>query len=379
MNKIKINITGKNIERFIKKLITLDIELYKIDYLKYNQVNIIINQKDYSKIKELKTIYEIKIIELYGINKIKNNLKKYKYILIILVISFMFILFLSNIIFKVEIIHNDKEIRELLKKELVNNNIKPMALKKSYKYITKVKKKILKKYQDKIEWLEIERKGTKYIVRVEERIINNKKDNLEPRNIVAKKDATILKIEAKNGEIIKNKNDYVHKGDIIISGSIYLNEDIKENKSAEGIVYGEVWYKVEVEYPLIYFEEKIMSDEKDVYSFNINSFKFKLNHIKNYNVKKSKKNILKHPFLPISITKETYKKVKYIKQTLTKEEATNKAIECAKEKIEKKLSEKEYIIDTKKLKVEQNNSKIIVEVFFTVYEDITDYAYIEGE
>lgn len=379
MNKIKINITGKNIERFIKRLISLNIELYKIDYLKYNEVNIIINNNDYAKINELKTIYEIKIVELYGINKIKNILKKYKYILVILMISFLFILFLSNIIFKVDIIHNDKNIRELLREELVNYDIKPMALKKSYKYINKVKEKILKKYQDKIEWLEIERIGTKYIVRVEERIINNEKDTLLPRNIVAKKNATILKIEAENGEIIKNKNDYVHKGDVIISGSIYLNDNLKENKVAIGKVYGEVWYKVEVEYPLIYYEEKIMSDEKDIYFFNINSFKFKLNHIKNYNVKKSETNIFKHLFLPISITKETYKKVKYIKQKLTYEEAINKAIECAENKIKKRLKEKEYIIRTKKLKVEENNSKIIVEMFFTVYEDITDYVYIEGE
>ena len=44
-----------------------------------------------------------------------------------------------------------------------------------------------------------------------------------------------------------------------------------------------------------------------------------------------------------------------------------------------KLNEKEYIIDTKKQKVEENNSKIILEVFFSVYEDITDYQLIEGE
>ncbi len=376
---LKLNITGKNIERFIKRLISLDIELYKIDYLKYNEINIIINNNDYSKIKELKTIYEIKIIELYGFNKIKYIFKKYKYILSVLVISFLFIIFLSNIIFKVEIIHNDKNIRKIIREELVNNNIKPMSLIKSYKYISKVKKKILKKYKDKIEWLEIERQGTKYIVKVEERILNKNKETLLPRNIVAKKDATILYVEAESGEIIKNKNDYVHKGDIIISGSIYLNENLKENKAAIGKVYGEVWYKVEVEYPLTYYEEKILSDEKNIYSIEINSFKFKLNKIKNYNVKKSETKILKHLFLPISLTKETYKKVKYIKQNLTKEEAINKAIKYAKDKVKSKLNEKEYIISTKKLKVEENNSKIIVEIFFTVYEDITEYALIEGE
>ena len=376
---IKIQIIGKNIERFIKKLMLLNINLYKIDYLKHNKINITISNNDYEKIKELKTIYEINIIKLYGLNKVKSIIKKYKYIIISLIVSFLFILFMSNIIFRVEVVHSDQNIRELLVQELNLNDIKPLAFKKNYKYIQEVKKKILKKYQDKIEWLEIENKGTKYIVRVEERKLNKKEEVSVPRNIIAKKNAIIMSIDVTKGEIKKNKLDYVHKGDVIVSGNIYLNDNIKKQVAALGQVFGEVWYKVEVEYPLFYQEEQVLSDEQNIYVFSFNSLHFNLNRVKNYNVKKSEIKIIKHQFLPISLTKETYKKVKYIKQKLTKEEAVDKAIEYAKEKIKLRLKENEYIIHTKKLKVEQNNSTIIVEIFFTVYEDITEYANIEGE
>ena len=60
-------------------------------------------------------------------------------------------------------------------------------------------------------------------------------------------------------------------------------------------------------------------------------------------------------------------------------EAINKAENLAKEKITSKLSDNEYIIDTKKLKVEENNSKILLELFVSVYEDITDYREIVEE
>ena len=40
-NKLKIKVKGKNIERFIKRLVTNNIELLKIDYIKYNEVDII--------------------------------------------------------------------------------------------------------------------------------------------------------------------------------------------------------------------------------------------------------------------------------------------------------------------------------------------------
>ncbi len=51
-------------------------------------------------------------------------------------------------------------------------------------------------------------------------------------------------------------------------------------------------------------------------------------------------------------------------------EATKKALEEIKKKIEDSLNEKEYIISIKKLKVEENNSKIIVEAFVSVYKNI---------
>ena len=63
----------------------------------------------------------------------------------------------------------------------------------------------------------------------------------------------------------------------------------------------------------------------------------------------------------------------------TEEEALNEAIKIARKKIEDGLSEKEYIISQKNLKVDMRNSKIVVDVFFSVYENITDYRDIPKE
>lgn len=378
-NTVKIKIKGKNIERFLKRLISFNIELLKIEYIKYNEIFAQIKKTNIYRVMELKTIYEIEVVEVYGIDKLKQIIKKYKYIIISIIISFLFILYLSNTIFSINIMHNDKNLRELLLNELRENDIKVYSLKKNYKYITKVKTKILEKYKDKIEWLEIENSGTKCIVRVEMRKINNIKSTDIKRNVVAKKDAIIMSITSTKGEILKYKNDYVKKGDVIISGNIYFNENIKDTVEANGKVYGEVWYKAVVEYPLKYREEKILDKEKNIYIFKLGNFNFKLNTIKNYNVVSKERTILKHLFLPISLIKQTNKKIEYIEQSLTKDEAVTKASEYAIMKMKSKLNDNEYIINTKNLKVEQNNSKIVIEMFFSVCEDITDYAIIEGE
>lgn len=380
LNKIKttinLKVKGKNIERFIKRINSFNIELLEIKYLKYNEVIIKIFKKDLNKINEIKTIYDIDIISSNGLDKYKIILKKNKLLLITIIISLLFIIYLSNTIFYIDIIHSNKDIRDMIKEELSNNDIRIYSLKKDYDYIEKVKKKIMEKYKDKIEWLEIDTSGTRYIVKVEERKINDTKNIELPRNLVAQKDAIIINVEASKGVILKNKNDYVKKGDTIVSGSIDLNGEIKNNVSATGKVYGEVWYKVEVEYPLNYIEEQITGDIKKVYTF-----KFLNNNISLYNnYFVTKEEVLyENKVIPFSILKQTKNKVKKIKQTLNKDEAIKKATEVGIDKIKSKLSDNEYIIDTKKLKVETNNSKIILELFVSVCEDITDYSLIEGE
>lgn len=373
---INLKVKGKNIERFIKRINSFNIELLEIKYLKYNEVVIKILKKDLNKINEIKTIYDIDIISSNGLDKYKIILKKNKLLLITIIISLLFIIYLSNTIFYIDIIHSNKDIRDMIKEELSNNDIRVYSLKKDYNYIEKVKKKIMEKYKDKIEWLEIETSGTRYIVKVEERKINDTKNIESPRNLVARKDAIIINVEASKGVILKNKNDYVKKGDTIVSGSIDLNGEIKNNISATGKVYGEVWYKVDVEYPLNYIEEQITGDIKKVYTF-----KFLNNNISLYNnYFVTKEEVLyENKVIPFSILKQTKNRIKKIKQTLNKEEAIKKATKVGIDKIKSKLSDNEYIIDTKKLKVETNNSKIILELFVSVCEDITDYSLIEGE
>ena len=373
---IEIKAKGKNIERFIKRLISLDIELLEIKYIKYNEIIVKIFETDLEQIEQVKTIYDIELINYYGLKKYMGIIKKNKLIILTIIFSFGFILYLSNTIFSIDVIHNDKNIRELILNELKENDIKIYSNVKNYKYINKVKQKILNKYKDKIEWLEIENSGTKYIVRLEERKINNIENTSTPRNLVASKNALIISVEASSGEIIRNKNDYVRKGDIIVTGDIKLKETVKNKVSALGKVYGEVWYKVIVEYPLKYNEEKITNDVKNTYSI-----KFLNNKISLYNKYfTTKESILyQDRVIPFIILKEKKNKVVNIEHTLTKEEAINKAIDVSTEKMKSKLSDNEYIIDTKKLKVEANESKIILELFFTVCEDITDYSLIEGE
>lgn len=378
-SSIKLRIKGKNINRFINRLVRQNIEILDMKTISYKEIEIRIYKSELEKLEKIKTIYELEEINSYGLIKIKKILNKNKLLLLLMAFGTCLLILLTNIIFDVEVVHNKKEIQELLISELKKYGITERRFVKSFNDVEKIKEEILNKYKDKLEWIEIERVGTKYIVRVEERKIPGTNEKDENRNIVAKKSAVIKTIIAENGVVVKNINDYVKPGDIIVSGSIYLNETLKNVVSAKGTVYGEVWYKSTVEVPFVYNEKNYTSNTKKVLTFKFLNHRFELFNFRKFKDKEiEEKKILSHNFLPISLVYEIQREVEKTDKIYTIDEAIQIAREKSIKAMESKLNDKEYIISSKDLKVNIKESKIELEMFFSVYEDITDYQVIDN-
>lgn len=375
MNSIvRIRITGKNSRLFIRRyIINKKINYSKYKEINYKQVELNISYNDYLDLVDKKTIYDIKVISIYGplflITYIKNNIS----FIVSIIISLLFLYLISNTAFSIKVIHNDKNIRNLVYDELKFYKIDKFKIIPSYNKRVKIINKILENNKDKLEWLEIERKGSKIIVKVTERKINKKEETFENRHIVAKKSGIITKIEASSGMILKKVNDYVSKGDIIVSGDIIKDDVVKGQVISKGLVYAEVWYKVDVNYPLYYEEVTYLNKIKNniILSFFNEEISLKKNYVSSY---LEKKNILvKNKIFPFSIRLEKQRKTLVKKESLDTKEAINKAMDLAAKKIESKLKDDEYIISKKTLNFSSDGSKILVSVFFKVYEDITDY------
>lgn len=376
-SKIELEIKGRHIERFIHKLAHNHIELLNIKYFK-NRVVIRIYKEDYPKVLKLKSIYEVNVVDARGLFKLRKTLSVNKFIILALIVGFSLLMFLTNIIFEVEVVHSSSEVRTFLSNELKSFGMKEYSLKKNFKEISNIKNEILTKYPDKIEWLEIEVVGTKYVVRVELREIPEKKDEDVNRHIVAKKDALIKEINALEGMIVKEVNNYVKKGDIIISGNVSLNEETKGVVSAKGEIFGEVWYTLTVEYPFTYYEERLTGKKQNVIAFKFLNKSFEL-FSKFENKKATETILLKNNLLPIKLVLEQQEELIIVDQVLTEEEAIDKAILLGQEKMEKELENTEYVVSNKVLKANIKEDKVVVDVFFVVYENITAYEEIIPE
>ncbi len=375
-SKIILKISGKNLLNFIKKVKDNNIDLLDIKYSN-SYIVITIYKSDYKKLLKIKTIYDIDIIDYKGIHKINYTIYKNLIIISFILISIVLIYLLSNTIFSIDVITNDLEFREIILKELNSLGIKKYRFKRKFNSLQNIKTKIINKYRSEIEWIEIESIGTKYIIKYEPRIIKDSNKENNYRNIIAKKDSIITKMIVHEGEIIKNINTYVKKGEIIVSGTIYLNEEIKTLKSASGTIYGEVWYKANIKYPLKYYESIETGKKNTIFSLvflskriNINS-KYKTSNITD-NI------IIKNNILPIFITHSKEKETKIIDESNTTSEAIEKAKEKVIEKINSTLNKGEYIKNYKIINKNITKNYVELDIFFTVIENITDYEEIRN-
>ena len=74
---------------------------------------------------------------------------------------------------------------------------------------------------------------------------------------------------------------------------------------------------------------------------------------------------------------ENQRKTKTVNQKLSVEEARKKAIELTTSKIKARLKSDEYIISKKTLNFYAKDSKIVMDIFYKVYENITDYSNVD--
>lgn len=376
-NYVEISITGRNPRLFIKRHFYNKIKYSNYKEISHNQITLKIRYVDYLLIKEKSSIYEISVIKLYGPIRYKVLIKSKFTFFIAFLISIIYLFLISNLTFDVQIVHNDKSIRTLIKDNLEENGISKYRLIPDFNTRKKIIDKIIKNNKDKIEWLEIERNGSKLTVKVTERKVNTKEESDEPRHIIAKKSGILMKIEAESGVILKKINDYVAAGETVISGDIIKDETVKGQVHAKGKIYAETWYLVNIEYPLNYNETIYLNEVKNNLVINFMNNEFSLR--KNYeSVYLEKKNVLiKSKVFPFNVIIEKQRKTKVRTQKYSVKQATKKALELAEKKIRKKLDLDEYIISKKTLNFTSNNSKIEVDVFFKVCEDITDYKDVD--
>ena len=375
-DKVWIKASCDNYYKLINKIEKLSIKIYEIKYIE-KIIYLKVTKKDYAKIKKYIISYKFKVEKNLGLQRIFDIIKQEKIFVISLIIGLLVFLCLKNMIVKINIVHENQEIRELISDELKENKIEILRFKKSYKKLDEIRQKILDKHPDKLDWMEFEIKGMTLNVKVEERIITDTKKNNEVCDIVAKKNGVISDIKILQGESQVLINDYVKEGDTLISGTIKYNEIDKRYTCADGEIYATTWYTGSVSIPFKYYEYENESDKRYnlVWEHNGNKHEIFRNRLENFN--SNYKTLLKIFDFNLYLDKQV--SVAKIEKEYTEEEALNEGVNKVVESVEKKLTKKDTIIDKKVLKKVKNNSTMDIDVFVVVKELISTQKKIEIE
>ena len=90
-SNVKIRVSGRNINLFIKRLIKNNINVIRVIPVSYKEVLLIVDYNDIEKIDRIKTIYKVDIVKYYGKLRLLRFIKKNIFIISFLIIGIIMI------------------------------------------------------------------------------------------------------------------------------------------------------------------------------------------------------------------------------------------------------------------------------------------------
>lgn len=372
----KIKVVGKYTELFLNKCIHEDISIWDIRRVGDETIVCYLALKDVSRIRPLVKNTKVKVffIEKKGIPfLVKKMISRSGFATGL--ISFIVILFiLSNMVWNIAIDGASPKIEHQLTQALNELDIK----RGKFQFLIPSVEDIQLKVTENIEgatWIGVTLNGTTLHFNVVEKTFPEKQEPVSPRHLIAKKKAIVYDIFVEKGQGKVAPNDFVEKGELLISGFIG-KEGKMEIAPAKGKVFGEIWYKSNVTVPLVSQFSTLTGERKIKHSISISKITLPVWGFGKANFSKYEINESVSSFrflswqLPIQYRRKTILEKETLVREYTEAEAKQAAIVMAREELIKKLDEGAVIKAEKVLHETIENGKVKIMIHYQVIEDI---------
>ncbi|WP_067727377.1 sporulation protein YqfD [Oceanobacillus damuensis] len=383
---VTILVKGTAPELFFQKCASEGIMVWDVKKLDKDACEGKIKLSDIQKMKQIrrKTIYKVSFTGRNGYPFLMKRFFRKKPLVIGLMISFLFFLFLSNIIWEVKITGVPRDIEEKIDKQLSSYGVHPGAWLFSIDTPTEIQQRLINDIPELL-WAGVDQKGTTFYLEGVEKIIVQEADPEQPRNLVASKKGVITKMYVSKGTPMVKVNDYVEPGDILVSGVLGNtdeSEDEDENNkriepiAAEAEVTANTWYEVSLTVPLQYNYERLTGNSKKKFFLKTGAFQFPIWGFKDppyqdvhRDIKENKINFLKWE-LPVSVIETVLSEKEYIQAERSKEEAIKAGMEQAVIQLKHELGPDAEILSEKVLHETIERGKVNLNIYVSVEENI---------
>lgn len=375
---VTVKLSGRGIERFINKLIRNDISVWNVKRHGAETVFFYMKLKDVKKLRLLArdSGCSITFQHRIGLPFLFKKLLRNSGLLIGAFLFMFVILFLSNMVWRVEINGANPETEYKIQKQLDKMGIKTGKLQFFIDDVETIQRQLTNNIQV-ITWVGVEIKGTTFHLQVVEKKEPEQPEEFGPRHLVAKKEAIVTKIFVEKGNKLVNIHDHVVPGQMLVSGIIGKGEQT-ELVSSKGEILGETWYKSIVELPLTSTFQVFNGNEKRKYSIGFGSVNIPIWGFGKPKFSESKVESSKHELrflkwvLPVSFVNTTIRESEQETRIYSNEEAIKVAKEIARKDIKSKLSEDAKIKGEKVLHAVIENGKVKLSIHFQIIENIAE-------
>lgn len=386
---VKISVCGFAPERCMNLIIKNDIVIWNVEntetgYVFYTGRKNLLKMKPYLQ----KTNMKLKLLGKYGLPYFfKQNKRRFPFVIgFCLFATTLYIL--SLFIWEVKVTGEDKLVADTILKKIEKDYISLGTLKKSVDCL-KLEEALRKDFNE-ISWISCELKGTVLVVYLEEGMLPKKavEENVAG-DIVAKKDAEITKMVTRQGTPMVKVKDCVKKGDILISGTIYIyddNNEVMETSyiAADGDVYGTTKEFYEDYIDLKYYQKNYKEKSNYYITFYLLDYSYTpyISKMKTEQYDSitqiHKAKISNNFYLPFG-----YKLIKRTEYTLEQKEYKESAAKAIlQERLNKKIKDfekKGVEIIKNDVKIEKENGRLVAKGNLTLKEPIAVLKKTAGE
>ena len=261
--------------------------------------------------KIMQSFKGVKFVRKEGVLGIIRNLISSRTTIIALIIGILCINYFSSFILRISIKGDAPSLEPLIVKTLEKYNIKPYNYLLDNEKLLEIETEIAKELREQVEFFQIRKRGSLITIRYFKRRVSPIIPVLG-ENLYAQKDGLVRYFRVSNGQVMVKENQYVRKGDLLVSAYVDKTDGTREYVGTLGSVYANSWHRITASVD----EEKVKGlSDAEIHLFLMDKIHEQLSYIINGN--------------------------------------------------------DEYIENEKILAYERKNSKIIMIVHYTLLEDIT--------
>ncbi|WP_210366882.1 sporulation protein YqfD [Bacillus sp. REN3] len=376
--EVKVQVTGKGIERLLNQLIREGIAIWDVRRNGQEMVtfNISLGHVKNIRLPVRNSGCKIRFLERAGGPFFLRKLWTNSGLLVGAGIFFIVIMLLSNMVWGIEIKGASPATEHQIRKELDKMGIRTAKLQFTIDHVENIQRTLTDRIEA-VTWIGVELKGTTYHFQVVEKNEPKKAEIIAPRHLVAKRKAAIVKIFVEKGEAAVKVNDYVVPGQLLVSG-LYGKEGEMKQVPATGEILGETWYKTEVELPLKTTFHVFSGNERRNYLIKaagkgLPVWGFGKPDYKEYETEVNELPVRFFRWeLPVKIETKTIREREKVTRIYRREEAIESAKEIARKDIKNRLPENAIIKGEKILHQSIENDKVKLITHFTIIEDIAE-------